>query len=142
MARPQKFCIFCGRPGMSKEHVFSDWINDVLPPDGTHNRIRIRGFDAGGGINNPFHDASTHRQGGPATLTARVVCEECNSGWMSKLQDRAKPVLIPLINGKSASIGREAQGVLASWATMLSMTTEYLTSVPRQAIPLVHRQHL
>src|SRR3954451_16688343 len=103
MPRAQKFCIFCERSGMSKEHVFSDWINDVLPPDGTHNRIRIRGFDAAGGTASPFHDVTAHRQGGPAKLTARVVCQRCNSGWMSKLQARAKSVLIPLINGKAAS---------------------------------------
>jgi hypothetical protein len=127
---------------MSKEHVFSNWINDVLPPDGTHIRVRTSGFDAAGGIRDPFHDATKYRQGSPPNAKARVVCEQCNSGWMGAIQDRTKPVLVPLIEGKGASIGAEAQAAISTWITMVSMTAEYLFETPKPAIPEADRSYL
>jgi hypothetical protein len=30
-------------------------------------------------------------------LKCHVACKPCNEGWMARLEDRAKPVLAPLI---------------------------------------------
>ena len=36
---------------------------------------------------------------------ARVVCGDCNNGWMSDLEnDHAKPVLTPLITGDATKM--------------------------------------
>lgn len=38
---------------------------------------------------------------GGLPLDLKVVCEKCNNGWMSRLEDKiAKPVLTPLIGGE------------------------------------------
>jgi hypothetical protein len=51
--------------------------------------------------------------------TARVVCEACNNGWMSKMENHhAKPVLTPLITGHDSKIEitQEIAKSIASWA--------------------------
>jgi hypothetical protein len=35
----------------------------------------------------------------PLSSQVRVVCGPCNSGWMSQLQNQAKPFLTPLFEG-------------------------------------------
>lgn len=59
--------------------------------------------------------------GDPASRKLRVVCERCNNGWMSRLQDKAKPVLIPLLTNKRWQLDLESQKTLASWITMFCL---------------------
>ena len=35
-AKGQKFCIFCGGPGLSKTHIWPKWLNELLSPPGAH----------------------------------------------------------------------------------------------------------
>jgi hypothetical protein len=46
------------------------------------------------------------------------VCGTCNNGWMSSLENRAKPILIPLIDGQRSIFGftTDERLVLARWA--------------------------
>jgi hypothetical protein len=73
-------CIFCGGTGATKEHIVSDWINDVLPGpfevvkqsgDGSVRSWSLRKLD----------------------LTAKVVCKRCNETWMSDIVGQARPVV-------------------------------------------------
>ena len=49
----------------------------------------------------------------------------CNNGWMSALQERAKPYLLPLINGEITVLDEKAQAIVTAWITMFSMVAEY-----------------
>jgi hypothetical protein len=84
-----KECGFCFLPAkMSGEHIYSDWMNRLLPGRWNHTRTFASGL------------VSNH-QTVELNWTANVVCEECNKGWMSKIEDEhAKPILSPLIIGK------------------------------------------
>jgi hypothetical protein len=41
------------------------------------------------------------RSHGLATFTVKNVCVRCKNGWMSRLESRAKPLLIELMNMRS-----------------------------------------
>ena len=56
-----------------------------------------------------------------------MVCTGCNNGWLSDIQKRAKPYLIPLIEGRSAVMGTAELEAIAAWCVMATMTGEYLT---------------
>jgi hypothetical protein len=56
----------------------------------------------------------------------RVVCENCNNTWLSAIQNAAKPVLIPMLNGQTCVLGHEKQQALATWIAMATMTSEFL----------------
>jgi hypothetical protein len=52
----------------------------------------------------------------PFTLTANVVCGDCNNGWMSRLEDEAKPLLFGMLHGRGRTLHRGGQLALATWA--------------------------
>jgi hypothetical protein len=59
-------------------------------------------------------------------LVVRRVCEECNNGWMSKLQDRGKPIIERLWNDVKNRLDLEDRQALSLWATMTSMVLQTL----------------
>jgi hypothetical protein len=54
-----------------------------------------------------------------------VVCEHCNTGWMSRLQEEAKPHLLPLILGQSTTLTAEAQTLMTAWIAMFTIIAEH-----------------
>jgi hypothetical protein len=59
-------------------------------------------------------------------MKARVVCEPCNTGWMSRLQEAAKPILIPLMTGAPITLRLKHLKLLSRWIAMTVMTVEFL----------------
>lgn len=121
MSKPRKLCIFCGGFPITKEHVWPDWLDPYLQktmlnhetfaemvlPNGTTREIRKRAGD-------------------PQSVRVRHVCQACNNGWMSVLQNEAKPILIPLLQGKDVTLFRKQQIILAKWVAMFCMVAEFM----------------
>jgi hypothetical protein len=93
-------CVFCGRAGGSDEHVFADWITDLLPGEGP--------FTSGG-------DGRRTKQSSRLAIITRSVCRECNTGWMSRLEAKAQPLLTPPIQGQPVSWSAAEQETVAAW---------------------------
>ena len=60
----------------------------------------------------------------------KCVCggqhHSCNNGWMRHLiEDKARPILIPLMNGDSVRLTPLDQKRIAAWATLKCMVSEY-----------------
>jgi len=53
-------------------------------------------------------------------LRARAVCRACNGGWMSGLEQRAKPILLDMMGaarpGSVITLGPEQAATVAAWA--------------------------
>jgi hypothetical protein len=62
--------------------------------------------------------------------TVRDVCEPCNTGWMSDLESRAKPLLSGPITDRPYSYSIPDQFVIAVWATKTVLVA--LRAIPRQ----------
>ncbi|MEY9883937.1 hypothetical protein [Bradyrhizobium sp. USDA 329] len=65
------------------------------------------------------------RPGDPTESKLGRVCGECNNGWMSDLQNAAKPLITELLSGKWRDFSSDEQETLAAWATMFTMVVEY-----------------
>jgi hypothetical protein len=119
---PQQFgrCIFCGGRGLTKEHVWPNWLRGVLDPSITTPRhfYSTSGF----GRRRSF----AHRAGSIESRRLRIVCERCNTGWMSRLQNNAKSRLLPLIRGQYISLTEADHKILAAWSMMFTMIIEFL----------------
>lgn len=64
-------------------------------------------------------------------LTAAVVCETCNNGWMSRLETAAQPLLVSMIQGaESVILDAENQRTVTAWATKTAMVFEHTLSLP------------
>ncbi|MEL6960238.1 MAG: hypothetical protein AAGL89_14925 [Pseudomonadota bacterium] len=108
---------------MSKEHFWPRWMHELMPDPKTasftEQRIQIEN-------NRESEPRKTRtRQGGTKNKTLRVVCKDCNSGWMSELENEAKPILTPLILGDPIFLDDYHQSVLAKWITMKFMVVEH-----------------
>jgi hypothetical protein len=79
-----------------------------------------------------------NRKGDARSQKLKVACVPCNTGWMSKLQDRTKPVLLPLLLREPKSIAGWDQNFLAVWLTMFTMV--YETTIPEYAATTAHQR--
>jgi hypothetical protein len=83
------------------------------------------------------------KAGDPLRSKVKVVCEDCNNQWLSDIQKRAKPFLIPLIRGERTALGSEAQQRTAAWCAMATMTAEFIDRDPNTiAVPQGQRDWL
>jgi hypothetical protein len=65
------------------------------------------------------------RQGSTFTKKIRVVCQSCNNGWMSRLENATKPILLKLVQGEPTVLDREQQTLLAQWIALKVKITEW-----------------
>ena len=66
----------------------------------------------------------TKIQRGSAALRIKTVCDTCNNGWMSRLEQETIPVLRPLVNDISIPLSSDEQILLAGWATKTGMVLD------------------
>lgn len=139
--RSRRACIFCGSTGkMTREHVWGDWLRQIIPAQMNKHEVRAERIGAPG---TPIQAEMHLRAGDPLSSTVKVVCAACNSGWLSQIQERAKPYLIPLIRGEAAVLGPDAQRAVAAWCAMATMTGEYIDRDPTAiAVSQADRDHL
>jgi len=137
----KKRCIFCARAGkMTDEHIWGDWTRTYVARTAKKHDFAAIRVPAPG---KPDAPNVRIRAGDPLNSQVRVVCGACNSGWMGRLQNMAKPFLIPLFNGSPILIGAEAQTTIALWIAMATMTGEHLSRDPKQiTIPHSERDWL
>jgi hypothetical protein len=78
-----KKCAFCTKPADSREHIFSDWMLQMMPPNQrfTFNERVVE--------RNEF----VRYQGRKVKIKAKVVCTRCNNEWMNDLEGRLKTAM-------------------------------------------------
>jgi len=132
-------CIFCGRSDLSREHVWSTWTHEYIRKP--HNpKVHIsRQFSISSVTKIKKEVGFKQRQGDVTTIQLKVVCKNhCNAGWMSRLETRVKPVLIPLFKGSPFLLNKYNQEILATWIAMKLMVAEF--SVPEDTVtPQIER---
>lgn len=126
MSTPVTKCIFCGDTRLTKEHIFSRWTHKYLPP-----RKKGRALSKVGSTFIDREETSIRKLRG-ATRDWQVKCicggpdDTCNNGWMrQKIEDQAKPILTPLIRGTAAVLIPSDQAIIAAWAVLKVMVSEY-----------------
>lgn len=122
MYRYPKNCIFCGRSPTTKEDVWPTWLAQYVPRDLKSYHGALAEIDASGEV------TKTQKKwgGDPRSRRSQCVCRECNNEWMSRLQEQAKPIVLKLAQAQVATLSVHDQKVLAAWATMSTMTSEYI----------------
>jgi hypothetical protein len=101
-------CAFCDSIAkMSAEHLWSEWMGRLFPKGG----ITVRQIT---------HDGTISREWASSKINIKlpVVCEPCNTGWMSRLEnEHAKPAMRELIlGGRVGKFGRKRARGLSLFA--------------------------
>jgi len=113
--------VFCGNPANSKEDAFPLWLNEIGPGEGdlTHARSggswNTRGFD----------------------VKVRQVCSGCNNEWMSEMESRTKPLLVPFVLAtRTAPIAPREQISIATWAFKTAIMLALAHPIEEPFVPL------
>jgi len=64
----------------------------------------------------------------PYRQRIRDVCGECNSGWMSRLENTASRVLTPSILGTAGVVEGPALGAIAAWVQKTCLAAMYVST--------------
>jgi len=117
--KPPGKCIFCDRTGsLSKEHIWAEWLEQIVPQTADSHRIqsyKVRFADS-------EDTGVTHRQGPLHHRKIRNVCETCNNGWMSRLEEKdAAPILTPMILGQDVLLREQELKILVRWLVKTSI---------------------
>jgi hypothetical protein len=100
-------CIFCGveasqtaEGALTKEHVYSNWTRRFVPRTTTMFRS-LRATEHPDRTDFVF----VKRPGDVRDWQVLCVCAACNNGWMRRqIDDRARPIMIPLIQRPTGSL--------------------------------------
>ena len=139
--KPQGKCIFCGGFPLSKEHMWGKWLRRYLAALTPKTQRLTTLYRDGRTLRTPppLIPGRLNRPGAVHSHQLRVVCGNCNGGWMKRLQDGVKPIILPLINDDWSTITADSALALALWATMFTMTSEH-ADPNTVSIPLSQRE--
>lgn len=119
MARART-CIFCRGTPLTREHIWPQWLRAHLPMP----MLNYQALRATEHRQHTDRSVAT-RSGDPHRWRVRAVCARCNNGWMSQLETRVQPILIPLLTGRTTRLTPPQQQTLACWAALKVMVAEY-----------------
>jgi hypothetical protein len=116
-------CIFCGSGSLTKEHVWSSWIDPLIRKASNTGRDEYK-YAVGPGDSVPR--VVSKRSVPEATIDKqmKVVCAPCNNGWMSDIENTVKDFMTLLITGKPCDLDIFAQRQIANWMTLKMMVAE------------------
>jgi hypothetical protein len=141
-------CAFCGLPGdRSKEHVLPRWLHAELSPLPDTYREGGAGFGLDQAEQSYAPMPSEYRESRKSLLarTTRDVCRTCNGGWMSALEEQARPILTVLIKAcrdtATVRLDRTSARVLARWAVKTAWTDELALAGDKQRDQMLTRQY-
>jgi hypothetical protein len=99
-------CVFCGNEGVTREHVWPQWINKLLDERPGDTSMTVRSNRDNKGRKAPRLDMQLRQVSGP-----------CNTRWMCRLEEQAKPILTPMIIGEMpVELTPVSQSTRANWA--------------------------
>jgi hypothetical protein len=72
---------------------------------------------------------TTKRGGDIHDFQVKCVCggdnKSCNNGWMRRLENQSRPIMVPLMNGEETRLYPHQQKVLAGWAATKAVVAEH-----------------
>ena len=118
-----KPCIFCGQFGdKSREHFYPNWVaSHVTQKQPAHHTLTT---STAKGFAPAQVTREVKREGNLVTRKLRVVCRSCNNGWMSKLEETAKPILLRGFSAQPFSFSQSEQDILCRWACLKALVAE------------------
>jgi hypothetical protein len=141
--KPQGTCLFCGGNGMTKQHIWPNWMNSTISKRANHNTqttTDLRGIYHSRGAYNFLGSPNVKVQNGDiGTTKLRLICASCNNTWMSDIENAVKPVVVHLMNQDDIVVDLEKQSRLVAWISLMSIVAEF-TDVPTKGISFEQRK--
>lgn len=113
-------CVFCGNSDkLSEEDPLPKWVSRELQ--------RLHPHDYVWAVDIDLNESEIIRHvgkkvGSPSTVKLPVVCEPCNNGWMSDIENATQIFMLASLGGVPIEITSEQQHTLATWGTLKALT--------------------
>ena len=117
-----RICPFCERRADSAEHVYPQWVS----------RRYLRGASPRAGFDMFTADGPFPPRRVRVLNQTVKVCQGCNSGWMSRLESAAIPLLDSLTSGTPCVLARGEQRTVARWLIKNAVLHDVL--VPQESV--------
>ena len=114
---------------MSNEHLWPEWMHPNLPkiPNARNwTAIALQTQD------NMTTTRKKPQMGHVFTKKIKAVCKKCNETWMGDIEENLKPILKPIILGRSTAINHDDRTALANWLTLKFLVADH----DREATPI------
>lgn len=138
MTRPQRYCIFCNRPGLTRTHIWPEWLHQLIQP-GAHTleEVSHEGDD-------PSAYRSRTLQGSIFRQRPKLCCAKCNGGWMARFENEMVKFAKPLFTSweTRAVLNPHQQRVLAVWITLICVLAEFIDHRNRITTPEAERKFI
>jgi hypothetical protein len=135
-------CLFCGRPWgevrRSDEHVLPQWMRRY---ESALLKASHTAYSAGFDLDDQAREfvelptLLTTKKSSLLTLKTREVCKGCNNGWMSRLEETARPLIRRVAEvartGEPLSLTVDEARSLALWCHKTATTYELTSDRPR-----------
>jgi len=129
----RRACVFCGAEDrkISKEHLWSKWMATYVDPSGGTANIKSRILSTKTG---QVKDSESWPE---AAFGQEIsgTCKPCNEGWMERIEDEARPFLIPMLEDRETELRPQAQRAVARWATLKLLVAHLGHRAEKQSIP-------
>ncbi|HZR30649.1 MAG TPA: hypothetical protein VFA76_02185 [Terriglobales bacterium] len=129
-------CAFCGRAGeRSKEDAIPRWLQKML--NISHGQLETLRYKI---EREPMIKLRrlAHRSLQVRSLLAGRICRACNTGWMSRLENEAKPLLCRLLISESPyCLTGVEKAILARWAVKTAFVLDIM-AIERHIVPPEH----
>jgi hypothetical protein len=107
--------MFCGAGALTREDAWPRWLVERF---NAHERVVVEA-ERGGQSLGRWRQAGHHTK-------VKFVCAPCNNGWMSVLENEAKPLIESLLDHRTSELSARHQHTLARWAVKSAMVFEAL----------------
>ncbi len=125
-------CIFCGSTkGLTREHAVPRWVSKLV--------FRNEPIHAYTGIDGVRPLRSYVSRG--ITAAPRIVCRDCNNGWLHRLEVRARDAIGPIMIGQRKTLSEADQAAASLWVLKTAIVLERDRPVPPM-IPAWHARYL
>jgi hypothetical protein len=121
-------CRFCGGLPITAEDVFPQWISDWAAKYG-NTGWTLEGVE---GNEKVFPPRPTSKD---LNLIARQFCKSCNTGWMSDIEGRTRPILWPIMRPDGPRhLTAADQETLATWAFKTMLTSVFVIPAAKRRV--------
>lgn len=126
-------CLFCNKKGKNtNEHVWPKWLQNMAL-SGTNGVYIGTHMDFTGNI------IKSKRIQSGESLVLGGICESCNNGWMSDLEQEVKPVFEKILidNSKILDLSKYELNAIARWTFKTAIVINHASNY-RKIVPLDH----
>ncbi len=117
-------CVYCGKPGVTAEHIFGKWLSKKFP-SARRNNLKVDALltNVGDSAYIKPHPPKS-KQGHPLGVFSRRVCRHCNAGWLSQIQNSVRPVIEKFLSQEPFRLSLEEINVLRAWLVNIVLLSD------------------